>query len=130
MRFECMQCGRCCHDLKLPLSVCEALAWASDGHQVDLLCDAMPATPVDPEDVAGRFRDERSFDGTSGDLPVRVHVVLAASHAGPCPYLRSDMRCGNYENRPRVCQIYPAEVAPRVALNAAFKACPPEAWGQ
>jgi hypothetical protein len=38
------------------------------------------------------------------------------------------MRCGAYEQRPRVCRIYPAEVNPFVELMPSAKACPPEAW--
>lgn len=38
------------------------------------------------------------------------------------------MLCGNYAERPRVCRIYPAEIAPHVRLAPETKACPPEAW--
>lgn len=34
LNFECTQCGRCCRDLKLPLTVPEAVAWLEDGHAV------------------------------------------------------------------------------------------------
>lgn len=131
IRFDCTQCGKCCHNLKLPLSVEEALLWAGRGHQVQLLCDALPmlsATP--PEDVAGRYRFDRSFRAISGTLDILVNVILVASHQGPCPHLRADMLCGNYEARPRVCRIYPAEVAPHVTLMPEAKACPPEAWSE
>jgi hypothetical protein len=64
----------------------------------------------------------------SGTIPIRVSVILAAGFEGACPHLRPDMRCGNYDARPRVCRIYPAEISPNVALAPANKACPPETW--
>ncbi len=129
VRFDCTQCGKCCHDLRLPLSVEEALLWAGRGHQVDLLCDALPmlsATP--PAGLAERYRFDRSFPAISGTLDIMVNVILVASHRGPCPHLKPDMLCGNYEARPRVCRIYPAEIVPHIALSPDAKACPSEAW--
>ncbi|MBN3724768.1 YkgJ family cysteine cluster protein, partial [Burkholderia sp. Ac-20379] len=41
---------------------------------------------------------------------------------------RADMACGAYDERPRVCRIYPAESHPTLTLDPAAKACPPEAW--
>jgi hypothetical protein len=43
IHFDCTQCGRCCHNLKLPLSVDEAKRWAKNGHEVQLLIEATPA---------------------------------------------------------------------------------------
>jgi Fe-S-cluster containining protein len=129
IRFDCTQCGRCCHDLRLPLSVDEAIVWAGRGHDVQLLCDALPSLSADPpEDIAARFRHDRSFPALSGGLPIRVAVILVARHEGACPHLLADMRCGNYADRPRVCRIYPAEIAPHVPLRIENKLCPPEAW--
>ena len=129
IRFDCTQCGKCCHDLRLPLSVDEAIVWAGRGHAVQLLCDAQPIlSETPPDEMVARYRYERSFPARSGDLAVRVNVILVATHAGPCPHLRPDMLCGNYEERPRVCRIYPAEIVPEVALDPNNKGCPPEAW--
>lgn len=129
IRFACTQCGKCCHDLRLPLSVDEALVWAGRGHRVDLLGEALPASvEIDRQDALGRYRADRSFGARSGSLPIRVHVTLVARHVGPCPHLRPNMLCGNYELRPRVCRIYPAEIVPDIALSPASKMCPPEAW--
>ena len=129
LNFECTQCGRCCRDLKLPLTVTEALDWLRDGHDVQLLCDAVP-WPVepDPEDLKAAHRRRRSFATMSGLLPARVVVILAANLAGACPNLQADFRCGIYQRRPLVCRIYPAEINPLVRLDPANKACPPEAW--
>jgi Fe-S-cluster containining protein len=127
IRFDCTQYGRCCHDLRLPLSVDEAIDWAGRGHRVQMLCDALPDMG-DPPDAAARYRYERSFAATSGGLPIRVHAILMAVHAGACPHLRADMRCGNYERRPRTCRIYPVEVVPHIDMNPSTKLCPPEAW--
>jgi len=129
LHFECTQCGKCCRDLKLPLTVAEALEWLRDGHDVQVLCDAAP-WPVepDPQDLKAAHRQRRSFGTMSGLLPTRVVVILAANLAGACPNLQADLRCGIYERRPLVCRIYPAEINPFVQLDPAGKACPPEAW--
>lgn len=123
VRFECTSCGRCCHDLRLPLSVREAADWLARGGSVELLCDAAPA-------VAGEddYWTARAFAAHSGTLPINVHVILTATFAGPCPFLRADLLCGAYEQRPAACRIYPAEVNPARALLPTAKQCPPEAW--
>jgi Fe-S-cluster containining protein len=129
LHFACTQCGKCCRALKLPLTVPEAQAWLEDGHDVQLLCDAVP-WPLDPapEDRKAAHRGRRSFATMSGSLPTRVVAVLAANLAGACPNLQADLRCGIYERRPLVCRIYPAEINPFVKLDPTQKACPPEAW--
>ena len=129
LHFECTQCGKCCRDLKLPLTVPEAQAWLRDGHDVQLICDAVPwpQEPA-PEDRKAAHRGRRSFAAMSGSMPTRVVAVLAANLAGACPNLQADLRCGIYERRPLVCRIYPAEINPFVKLDPAQKACPPEAW--
>ncbi|AOI60185.1 YkgJ family cysteine cluster protein [Burkholderia diffusa] len=127
--FSCTGCGRCCHDLRIPLTVAEAAAWLRRGGHVELLCDAMP-WPVEPapDDAFAAYKRARSSPALSGTLPVRVTTLLTASHAGPCPNLLDDLRCGIYDERPLVCRIYPAEVNPFVPLMPDGKQCPPDAW--
>lgn len=127
--FACTGCGACCRDLRIPLTLDEAIAWLRRGGHVELLCDAMP-WPVEPEpgDAFAAYKRARSTAATSGSLPVRITAVLTASHAGPCPNLRDDLRCGIYDERPLVCRIYPAEINPFVALMPGGKQCPPDAW--
>jgi len=129
IHFSCTMCGRCCHDLRLPLAIDEALAWIAHGGEVQLLCDAIvwPQEPLQTDALA-QHRRRRSFAAQSGTLPVRVTVTLVAAFAGPCPNLRPDMSCGAYHRRPRVCRIYPAEVNPFLPLDPAAKACPSDAW--
>ena len=81
------------------------------------------------EDPYQRYRAERAFVARCGGVVIRINVILAASFEGPCPHLRSDNLCGDYERRPRVCRIYPVEVAPGREIKPQAKACPPEAWG-
>lgn len=128
IHFDCTQCGRCCHNLKLPLSVDEAKRWAKNGHEVQLLIEATPAYEVPERGSPERYRFDRSFPAMSGSVPIRVSVIVVAAFEGACPHLLQDMRCGAYETRPTVCRIYPAEVSPRAQLVPAQKACPPEAW--
>lgn len=129
LHFNCTQCGKCCHDLKLPLSVEEAIGWAGRGHPVQFLCDAqLPLAEGEVETATRRYRAERAFPARSGGPSVRVGVVLVAAFSDACPHLRSDGLCGDYERRPRTCRIYPAEVVPEIQLRPEAKACPSEAW--
>lgn len=127
--FECTKCGKCCHDLRLPLTATEAIAWLERGDEVQILCDASPWPEEPPQgNLQAAHRRRRSFAALSGPLSVRVVVILAGAYQGACPHLQPDMRCGIYEQRPLVCRIYPAEISPFVELTPTQKACPPEAW--
>lgn len=130
LHFSCTACGRCCHDLRLTLSAAEALAWAGNGDAVQVLVEALPgdAEPAAGEGSERAFDRARGFAGASGDVPFRIVATLVAHHAGPCPHLRPDMLCGNYEARPRICRIYPLHRRPGVALDPSERLCPPEAW--
>ena len=129
LHFGCTRCGRCCQQLRLPLTAAEARAWLGRGHDVQILCEAS-ATLDEPAQASGMaaYRRGRSFAAHSGTLPLRVVVILAAGFAGPCPNLQTDGNCGIYGQRPLVCRIYPAEINPFRVLQPAAKACPPEAW--
>jgi Fe-S-cluster containining protein len=129
IHFSCTQCGKCCHDLRLPLSLAEASAWLRRGGAIELFCEAIP-WPVEPpaSDAQAMHKRRLSFPVMCGALPIRVVVTVVASFDGACPNLQADGRCGAYEERPRVCRIYPAEVNPFIPLTPASKACPPEAW--
>lgn len=129
LNFSCTQCGKCCHNLRLPLTCAEAIAWLQRGGAIDVLCEAIPwVTEPDPSDAPAMHKRQRSFPAKSGELPVRVVIVLAATFNGACPHLGSDMRCRIYDNRPHVCRIYPAEVNPFRSVSPSHKQCPPEAW--
>jgi Fe-S-cluster containining protein len=127
--FDCTQCGRCCHDLRLTLSLDEAITWAGNGHQVQLLCEAIP-WPRDPlpDELELAGRRDTSFAVEIGGMPFRVHVMLVAFYAGACPHLQADMRCDNYANRPRICRIYPLESRPFTPMDPVSRKCPDEAW--
>jgi Fe-S-cluster containining protein len=129
IHFSCTVCGKCCHNLKLPLTITEAMQWLSDGNELQIICEALPweAEPAD-DDLQAAHRRRRSFATVSGSMPTRVIVILAATFEGACPYLRSDMKCDMYPDRPLVCRIYPAEINPFIELQPKNKACPPEAW--
>jgi Predicted Fe-S-cluster oxidoreductase len=129
INFECTECGKCCHDLRLALTIAEAVAWLARGGKMEVICEAIP-WPVEPEpgNAQAGYKRARSSPAMSGSLPVRISIVLAAAFNGACPNLRADMRCGIYEQRPLVCRIYPAEINPFVELVPENKACPSEAW--
>ncbi|RFU44928.1 YkgJ family cysteine cluster protein [Paraburkholderia sp. DHOC27] len=127
--FACTMCGNCCHDLRLPLTVTEALAWLARGDDVQILCEAVPWLEEPAADnLPAAHKRRRSFAAQSGSLPARIVVILTGAFVGPCPNLQSDMRCGIYEERPLVCRVYPAEINPFIELTPANKGCPPEAW--
>lgn len=129
INFECVMCGGCCRDLRLPVTLSEARKWLERGGQVDVLCEATP-WPVEPDstNAFAAYRRKRTFAASSGTLPIRVAVTVAASFTGACPNLGDDMRCGIYEERPLVCRVYPAEINPFIRLNHEHKLCPPDAW--
>ncbi|MFY7837734.1 MAG: YkgJ family cysteine cluster protein [Novosphingobium sp.] len=127
--FDCTQCGRCCHDLRLTLSVDEAQVWAANGHQVDLLAEGWAwADDADETDPAIQWRKATTIPAMVGEVPFRINLRLVARHEGPCPHLLPDMRCGNYKARPRICRIYPLESRPFEAMTPEKRRCPPEAW--
>lgn len=129
LRFECTQCGKCCHGLRLTLSVDEAIAWTGNGHVVQILTEAFPDCPDDGrEDSRAAYDRARSFPAISGEMPIRIAAALVAFHEGACPHLRTDMRCGNYAARPRICRIYPLESRPFTNVSPERRLCPPEAW--
>jgi hypothetical protein len=105
----------------------EAITWLEESGQVAIYCEAihLPDGPLTPR-MAHRKR--RGFPVPCGRGSIHVTAILAAILSGPCKNLREDLKCGIYERRPLVCQIYPAEISPFVELNPANKACPPEAW--
>jgi Fe-S-cluster containining protein len=125
--FGCTSCGRCCHDLRLTLSIDEALRWIDRDGTVEILCDALPAAAEFASDDMRQYR-ERAFAARSGSLDIVVGLILVATFAGPCPNLQPDMRCGDYADRPNVCRIYPTEMLPGRAPNPSDKRCPAEAW--
>jgi Fe-S-cluster containining protein len=130
IHFGCTQCGKCCRDTKVPLTVAEAIKWLNRGDQVQLLCEASPwPGELDCEPRAANFK-RRSFAVMSGAMPTRVVVMLAANVVGACPNLLANMRCGIYEERPLVCRIYPVEINPFIEFKPENKACPPEAWAK
>lgn len=128
--FGCMpDCGGCCHDLRVPLSRREAVAWLERGDVVEAICDATPWFEEPSAGDAGMaYTRDRSFPASSGAVPVRITLRLVASFQGPCPNRQADMRCRIYPERPRVCRIYPADIFPFGVFDPTGKNCPPEAW--
>jgi Fe-S-cluster containining protein len=128
--FGCTSCGKCCQNLRVPLTLADASAWLARGHRVELLMDALlesaDATP--DAEAYMRYRHERAFPARSGAVPLHVTVTVAAQFEGNCPNLTANLRCAIYGERPLACRIYPAEFNPFVPFDRARKGCPPEAW--
>jgi Fe-S-cluster containining protein len=126
IRFECMACGRCCHGLRLPLSLSEAVQWLERGGRVDILCDASPLDAL--PDPLTSLRLQRKFPARSGNLEIAVDLVLTASLDGMFPHQLPDMGCGIYDHLPARCRIYPGELKPDRTIDPAAKRCPDDAW--
>jgi len=127
--FKCTQCGKCCHNLNIPLSISEAKDWLLKGHKLKILTEATPwvnDTPV-IEDVLIR-KKSMTFDGLSGNLSIRVLLTLVGYFDDGCPNLDAHQNCSVYESRPLTCRIYPFEMNPAIPLNPANKLCPSDAW--
>jgi Fe-S-cluster containining protein len=129
IHFECTRCGNFCRNSRLALTIAEAETWLDDGHDVQVLCEATPwLTDPAHADAIAQHRLRRSFSAASGELPLRIVVILAANLVGACPNLGPDDLCRIHARRPLVCRIYPAEINPFVALVPGNKGCPAEAW--
>ncbi len=128
--FECTQCGKCCHDLNLPLTVKESVDWISNGNMVKLLVEAIPwSEGSSPKDALLSRKKQITFAALSGSLSMRVQVTFLGYFSGACPHLGDLHQCSIYEHRPLTCRIYPFEMNPHIALNPDNKLCPSEAWG-
>jgi Fe-S-cluster containining protein len=128
IHFSCVGCGKCCTNLKVPLTAAEAIDWLGRGDPVQLICDADWQRGVAADGSRAAHRQQRSFAAVSGSMPTRVRVLLAADIVGACPNLSPDLRCRIYERRPLVCRVYPAEINPFIRFEPRGKGCPPEAW--
>jgi Fe-S-cluster containining protein len=52
VHFGCTQCGKCCHNLKLPLTVSEATAWLAEGSEVQIICHVVPWDALPSPDMS------------------------------------------------------------------------------
>jgi Fe-S-cluster containining protein len=127
--FNCTQCGKCCHDLNVPLSSKEALQWIERGGRVRVLTEAIPWTEDSllSKEVLNR-KKAITFAAQSGQLQLRVSVTWVAVFQGGCPNLDASHNCTIYSERPQACRIYPFELNPQMNLSPADKLCPDDAW--
>src|ERR1700723_3803303 len=68
IHFGCTQCGKCCRDTKVPLTVAEAIKWLNRGDEVQLLCEASPW----PEALDG---EPRASHAKSPSLPPKTRTM-------------------------------------------------------
>lgn len=93
LKFSCSSCGRCCRELRVPLTLADAqrlptsaLAW------------------LGPEDV-----DMTGEPESFVLLPEGRRLLVLAQRDGACTFL-SDDKCGVYARRPSACRLYPFDV--------------------
>lgn len=127
--FSCTQCGKCCHNLHIPLTTLEAKDWLNKGNKLKILTEAVPwVNEVATTDSVLLRKSSMTFEGSSGALSIRVLVTLIGFFSDGCPNLDINQNCTIYETRPLTCRIYPFEMNPKIPLNPFNKLCPPEAW--
>ncbi len=127
--FNCTQCGKCCHDLNIPLTIREAKDWLLRGHKIKILTEATPwINDVSSTDDLLLRKKSLTFPAKSGKLSIRVLASLVGYFQGKCPNLNSDLNCSIYNSRPLTCRIYPFEMNPNIILNPKNKLCPSDAW--
>ena len=149
IRFACTRCGLCCRDTIIPLTVEEAVSWATltpdhdSGHDPSavrsvgmsaqiLIWDDQNEAHLAASMPSGVFEWWRTRTRTSlcGRLPVRVSLRLYAIIDGSCPHLHGTL-CGAHGRRPLVCAAYPLEVnEPPVmrVVHPEATSCPADAW--
>jgi Fe-S-cluster containining protein len=129
-QFSCVGCGKCCTDHHVPLTLTEALQWASDGGSLIILTEAFLADGYGVSEEQRTHATRRSQRVASGSTQAHVAITFAAYNAGRCRNLDADDLCRIYERRPLVCRIYPMEINPHIPLRPEAKDCPPESWTQ
>jgi hypothetical protein len=95
IHFNCTICGKCRHNLKIPLTISEAIQWLQRDPVVEILCDAVP-WPVKPDSTNAMVLHKRSnsFAARCGTLPVRIVAVsneIGPLQNGGANSVRSDM---------------------------------------
>ncbi|MFH0022930.1 YkgJ family cysteine cluster protein [Pseudomonas fluorescens] len=130
IRFDCNGCGRCCENHHVPLTLEESIRWVTDGGQLIILVEGFIEDGLGLEPNQATHLLRRSHSVRSGTLRPRIITTFAAYNPGRCRYLQADNRCGQYDVRPLVCRIYPAEINPSITLVPQAKDCPPEVWNE
>jgi Fe-S-cluster containining protein len=130
IHFACNSCGKCCHGHHISLTLSEAVRWASDGGPLIILVEAFLDNGYGVPDIQRDHAQRRSLQVRCGDTAAYVAITFAVYNLGTCRYLTDDKRCGIYDHRPLVCQIYPIEINPHIQLRPEYKDCPPETWDE
>lgn len=99
-----------------------------DGGQIVIFVEGYFKGGAGDEDDPMCHIARRSYPVPSGTSVARVIATFAAFNPGRCRYLKEDNRCGQYDSRPLVCQIYPAEINPYIKLDPVIKDCPSDVW--
>jgi Fe-S-cluster containining protein len=130
IHFACNSCGKCCHGHHISLKLDEALRWARDGGPLIVLVEAFLENGYGVPAAQRKHAGRRSLKVRSGGTYAYVAIIFAAYNVAACRFLTDDKRCGIYERRPLVCQIYPIEINPHIQLRRDYKDCPPETWDE
>lgn len=98
LHFRCTQCGRCCREPLLPLTVSDAQRiFEHIGASPEKFVRWVGAREIDLADQPEAFVELR---------PGRRVMVMRQGRSG-CYFLGQDARCTIYQHRPLGCQVFP-----------------------
>lgn len=114
----CKMCGKCCRFVTIPQTYEEVQRLASEGHEgaKDFLKLFVPYASVE---------EARKIDAETVDNVIRLHKQDGKYDANlkfyHCRFIREDNLCGNYENRPVLCNHFPSTPWAIVPPNCGFE---------
>ena len=101
----CKMCGKCCRFVTIPQTYEEVKELASKGHEgaIDFLKLFEPYQSIE---------EARKIDAAAVDNVIRLHKLDGKYNENlkfyHCRFIRDDNLCGNYENRPTLCNHFPS----------------------
>ena len=101
----CKMCGKCCRFVTIPQSYEEVQKLASEGHEgaIDFLKLFVPYESIE---------EARNIDAAAVDNVINLHKQDGKFNENlkfyHCRFIREDNLCGNYENRPVLCNHFPS----------------------
>jgi Fe-S-cluster containining protein len=98
--FSCNQCGACCRDYAIPLSVRDILRLL-EAHPTRSVRQLLRLRSAPEDDIEALLFDSAYW-----------HLLLQRTAEG-CIFLEADHRCGTYDSRPRACSNFPFDLAGR-----------------
>lgn len=128
--FSCTQCGKCCSNTFLPLTVEEGILWTQNGGAVGLCASLVEWAEADTALFGHQWVRSNSVIARCGKAKIAAMFHLHGIVSGACHHLAGSL-CANYEHRPTVCRVYPVDLNDPIdvwPVERHTKECPPDAW--